>query len=332
MTTYDVYGIGNAIVDKEFEVEDSFFAEQGIEKGMMTLVEREQQVILLQKLNDTYGLKKRSGGGSAANSLYALSQFGGKAFYSCRVANDETGDFFINGLGEHNIQTNTNSQRVDGLSGRCIVMVTPDAERTMHTYLGVSDDISITEMDFDAAKSSEIMYLEGYLVTSDSARSAIIEMKEYAVANNIKTAMTFSDPAMVEYFCDPINEVLGDGVDLLFCNQQEAMTWAGVDTLEAACEALKTKAKQFALTRGSSGSLLYDGEKYIEIAPHSVDVIDTNGAGDMFSGAFLYGITNGLDFATSGKLASLASATVVTQFGPRLEPAAHQEILKKILG
>ncbi|MFK7865686.1 MAG: adenosine kinase, partial [Pseudohongiellaceae bacterium] len=281
MTKYDVYGIGNAIVDKEFEVEDSFFAEQGIEKGMMTLVERDQQVILLQKLNDTYGLKKRSGGGSAANSLYALSQFGGNAFYSCRVANDETGDFFINGLGEHNIQTNTNSQRVDGLSGRCIVMVTPDAERTMHTYLGVSDDISITEMDFDAAKSSEIMYLEGYLVTSDSARSAIIEMKQYAVANNIKTAMTFSDPAMVEYFCDPINEVLGDGVDLLFCNQQEAMTWAGVDTLEAACEALKTKAKQFALTRGSNGSLLYDGEKYIEIAPHSVDVIDTNGAGDM---------------------------------------------------
>ncbi|MFK7863960.1 MAG: PfkB family carbohydrate kinase, partial [Pseudohongiellaceae bacterium] len=149
---------------------------------------------------------------------------------------------------------------------------------------------------------------------------------------NIKTAMTFSDPAMVEYFCDPINGVLGDGVDLLFCNQHEAMTWAGVDTLEAACEALKAKAKQFALTRGSNGSLLYDGEKYIEIAPHSVDVIDTNGAGDMFSGAFLYGITNGLDFETSGRLASLASATVVTQFGPRLEPATHQEILKKIVG
>lgn len=332
MTKYDVYGIGNAIVDKEFEVQDSFFAEHGIEKGMMTLVDRDQQVVLLKELNDTYGLKKRSGGGSAANSLYALSQFGGNAFYSCRVANDETGDFFINGLGEHNIQTNTNSQRVDGLSGRCIVMVSPDAERTMHTYLGVSDDISITEMDFDAAKTSEIMYLEGYLVTSDSARAAIIEMKEYAIANNIKTAMTFSDPAMVEYFCDSINEVLGDGVDLLFCNQQEAMTWAGVDTVEAACEALKKKAKQFALTRGSKGSLLYDGENYIEIEPHSVDVVDTNGAGDMFSGAFLYGITNGLDFATAGKLASLASATVVTQFGPRLEPAAHQEILKKIVG
>jgi sugar/nucleoside kinase (ribokinase family) len=332
MTDYDVYGIGNAIVDKEFEVQDSFFTEHGIEKGLMTLVERDQQVFLLDQLMKTYGLKKRAGGGSAANSLYAVSQFGGKAFYSCRVANDETGDFFIDGLGEHNIKTNITNQRVDGLSGRCLVMISPDAERTMQTYLGVSDDISISEMDFEAAKKSKIMYLEGYLVTSDSAKAAIIEMKEYAIANNIKTAMTFSDPAMVEYFCDAVNEVLGDGVDLIFCNQHEAMKWAGVDTLEAACEVLKTKAKQFAITRGSEGSLLFDGENYIDIDPYPIKVVDTNGAGDMFSGAFMYGITNGLDFATSGKLASLASATLVTQFGPRLEPAAHQEILKKIVG
>lgn len=332
MTNYDVYGIGNAIVDKEFEVQDSFFTEHGIEKGLMTLVDRDQQVFLLDQLMKTYGLKKRAGGGSAANSLYAVSQFGGKAFYSCRVANDETGDFFIDGLGEHNIETNINNQRVDGLSGRCLVMISPDAERTMQTYLGVSDDISISEMDFEAAKQSEIMYLEGYLVTSDSAKAAIIEMKEYAVANNIKTAMTFSDPAMVEYFCDAVNEVLGDGVDLLFCNQHEAMKWAGVDSLEAACEALKTKAKQFAITCGSEGSLLFDGENYINIDPFPVEVVDTNGAGDMFAGAFMYGITNGLDFAASGKLASFASAQVVSGYGPRLEPEAHQEILKKIIG
>lgn len=332
MTKYDVYGIGNAIVDKEFEVQDSFFTEHGIEKGLMTLVDRDQQLFLLDQLMTTYGLKKRAGGGSAANSLYAVSQFGGSAFYSCRVANDETGDFFIDGLGEHNIETNIGEQRVDGLSGRCIVMISPDAERTMQTYLGVSDDISISEMDFDAAKQSEIMYLEGYLVTSDSAKAAIIEMKEYAIANNIKTAMTFSDPAMVEYFCDAVNEVLGDGVDLLFCNQHEAMKWAGVDNLKAACEALRKKAKQFAITCGADGSLLFDGENYIEIEPYPVEVVDTNGAGDMFSGAFMYGITNGMDFATAGKLASYASAEVVSGYGPRLEPAAHQEILKKIIG
>jgi fructokinase len=332
MTKYDVYGIGNALVDKEFEVEEDFFAKHNIEKGLMTLVDHDHQDFLLGQLTETYGLKTRAGGGSAANSLYALSQFGGKAFYSCRVANDETGDFFLNSLGKHNIETNLTDDRVDGTSGRCLVMITPDAERTMQTYLGVSDAISISEMDFDAAKQAKIIYLEGYLVTSPTAKSAIIEMKEFAKQNNIMTAMTFSDPAMVEYFCDAVNEVIGDGVDLLFCNQKEAMTWAGVDTMEAACEAIKKKAKRFAVTRGGKGSLLFDGEKYIEIAPHKVDVVDTNGAGDMYSGAFMYGLTNGLDFETSGKLASLASATVVASFGPRLAPEHHKLIMESVLG
>ncbi|HBJ91181.1 MAG TPA: adenosine kinase, partial [Gammaproteobacteria bacterium] len=139
---YDVYGIGNALVDKEFEITDSFLKDFTIEKGIMTLVDHEQQESLLTELTNRYGIKTRTGGGSAANTLYAVSQFGGNAFYSCRVANDETGDFFMDQLGHHNIETNKNSQRVDGVSGRCLVMVTPDAERTMLTYLGVSDNIS----------------------------------------------------------------------------------------------------------------------------------------------------------------------------------------------
>lgn len=330
MAKYDVYGIGNALVDKEFEVEDAFFDEFNIEKGLMTLVDQEQQEKLLTELTHRYGVKKRAGGGSAANTLYAVSQFGGNAFYSCRVANDEIGDFFLEQLGHHNIETNKNSQRVDGISGRCLVMVTPDAERTMHTHLGVSDNISISEMDFNAALDCEYMYLEGYLVTSPTAKTAIMEMKEFARQNNVPTAMTFSDPSMLEYFLDDVNDVLGDGVDLLFCNQQEAKLWAETDSAEEAFEAMKKKAKRFAMTRGGEGSVLFDGEKTIEIAPHRVSVVDTNGAGDMYSGAFLYGITNGLSFEQAGNLASLASATVVSQFGPRLDPEIHQELLARI--
>ena len=330
MAKYDVYGIGNALVDKEFEVEDAFFDEFNIEKGLMTLVDQEQQEKLLTELTHRYGVKKRAGGGSAANTLYAVSQFGGNAFYSCRVANDEIGDFFLEQLGHHNIETNKNSQRVDGISGRCLVMVTPDAERTMHTHLGVSDNISISEMDFNAALDCEYMYLEGYLVTSPTAKTAIMEMKEFARQNNVPTAMTFSDPSMLEYFLDDVNDVLGDGVDLLFCNQQEAKLWAETDSAEEALEAMKKKAKRFAMTRGGEGSVLFDGEKTIEIAPHRVSVVDTNGAGDMYSGAFLYGITNGLSFEQAGNLASLASATVVSQFGPRLDPEIHQELLARI--
>jgi fructokinase len=327
MSRYDVYGIGNAIVDTEFEVEDIFFEEHNVEKGIMTLVDQEKHASLIAELTNRYGVKKRAGGGSAANTLYAVSQFGGNAFYSCRVANDEVGSYFIEQLGHHNIETNQNNVQVEGASGQCIVMVSPDAERTMNTYLGVSDNISISEMDFDAAKNCKYMYLEGYLVTSDTARSAIIEMKKVATDNGTPTAMTFSDPSMLEYFKDNVNEVLGDGVDLLFCNIQEAKLWSGATSVEEAVAALKTKAKQFALTLGGDGSLLWDGENLIEIAPRRVPVVDTNGAGDMYSGAFLYGITNGMSFPEAGNLASIASATVVSQYGPRLDPKTHQKLL-----
>jgi sugar/nucleoside kinase (ribokinase family) len=125
--------------------------------------------------------------------------------------------------------------------------------------------------------------------------------------------------------------VLGNGVDLLFCNEEEALLWSGKDNIEEACDMMKAKAQQFAITRGPKGALLFDGENFITIAAHDVEAIDTNGAGDMFAGAFLYGLTNGMDFETAGKLASLASANVVSRFGPRLEADMHQEILNKVI-
>ena len=332
MTTYDVYGVGNALVDKEFEVDDSFFEEHKIEKGVMTLVAAEQQQYLVHILEEKYGVRKRAGGGSAANTLYALSQFGGRAYFTCKLANDETGDFYLEQLGDYNIQTNTHNQREHGMSGQCLVMISPDAERTMHTYLGVSENVSTEELNYPAAKVSKYIYLEGYLVTSRSAKAAIIELKRFAEANQVKTAMTFSDPSMLEYFRDDINDVLGDGVDLLFCNETEALLWSGAANIEAACEIMKTKARQFAITRGSEGALLFDGSNYISIAAHKVNAVDTNGAGDMFAGAFLYGITSGKDFATAGRLASLGSATVVSNFGPRLDAALHQQIADEVLG
>ena len=330
MQQYDVYGIGNALVDKEFEVEDQFFIDADIEKGFMTLIEPEKQKELVELLTQRYGLKKRAGGGSAANSMYALSQFGGKAFFSCKVANDESGHFYVKELGHQNISTNLSSPLEEGVTGRCVVMVTPDAERTMLTALGISQLVSVEELDYDAIRLSEYAYVEGYLVTSSSARAAVLELKDHAKEQGVKFALTFSDPAMVEYFRDGINEFIGDGVDLLFCNEKEAMLWSGKDTLEEACKALEQKAAQFAVTRGARGALLFDGANYIDVAPNAVKAVDTNGAGDMFSGAFLYAITQGMDFATAGRLASLASAKVVSQFGPRLKPEQHREILEQI--
>jgi len=322
MAKYHVYGVGNALVDKEFEVEDQFFTDHAIEKGLMTLVDHDQQQRLLEELTQRYGVRKQSGGGSAGNTMYSLSQFGGEAFYACRVANDDIGDYFLEQMGHHNIDTNV-SQREGGMSGLCLVMVSPDAERTMHTYLGVSADISLTDMDFDAAQDSEYIYIEGYLVTSPPAKQAIMELKKFAREKGIKVAMTFSDPAMLEYFRDDINDVLDGGVDLLFCNEKEARLWSGESDTDKACLALQSKAKQFVVTRGPEGALAFDGNEYIAIAGNSVKAVDTNGAGDMFAGAFLYGVTQGWDFARSGKLASLAAARLVTEYGARLPAEEH---------
>ena len=329
---FDVYGVGNALVDKEFEVDDSFFAENNIEKGLMTLVTDEQQQQLLNVLTEKYGITKHAGGGSAANTLYALSQFGGNAFLCCKVANDDTGYFYLKELGHQCIETNIEVQREAGTTGRCLVMISPDAERTMHTFLGISETVSEQEIDFEAVKQSEYVYIEGYLVTSPSAKAAVIALKKFAEANNIKTAMTFSDPAMLEYFLDNVNEVLGTGVDLLFCNQKEVMLWADSEDFATACDKMKSKAKQFVITRGALGALLFDGNDYINIQPHAVKAVDTNGAGDMFAGAFMYALTQGKDFKTAGDFASLASATVVSSFGPRLEAEQHKALVTAAFG
>jgi len=331
MKKYHVYGIGAALVDKEFEVEDSFFEHESIQKGIMTLVDGESQETLLQRLMEKFGLKKRAGGGSAANSIYAISQFGGNTFFSCKVANDEFGDYFVQELGDLNIHTNLGDNREEGVTGKCLVMVSPDAERTMLSYLGISETLSKSEIDVEALKDSEYLYLEGYQVTSDSGREACVYAREIANEHGVKISITLSDPAMVQFFRGGLQDMIGDGVDLLFANDVEAKEWAGKETVEESLEELKKIAKQIVVTRGSEGALLFDGEKTINIAPHSVKAVDSNGAGDMFAGAFLYAVSSGHDFETAGNLASLAAATTVSHFGPRLAAEKHKEIKDQII-
>ena len=330
MKKYDVYGIGNALVDTEFEVTENFLKEQKIEKGCMSLLDEEGHQSLSKILSQDFEVKKQSGGGSAGNSMYALTQFGGKAFYSCKVASDSVGEYFLSELGHNNVETSS-QEKTTGTSGQCLIMITPDAERTMNTYLGVSADLSIAEIDFEAAKNSEYIYIEGFLVSSDSARDAIMELRNFARRFGIKVALTFSDPTVVTHFKDTINDLLTGGVDLLFCNEEELKIWANSDDFEEACSQMSKFAKQFAVTRGSLGATLFDGNEYISIAPNKVKAINTNGAGDMFSGAFLYGITQNYNFKKAGEFASLASSQVVTQFGPRLDPIEHHDLKMKIL-
>ena len=301
-------------VDKEFEVDDAFFAKAGIEKGMMTLIEEDQLASMLATLQAEYGLKKRACGGSAANTIIGASYFGAKAYYTCNVANDEAGEFYVADMQAAGVDTNMNGPRDEGVTGKCLVMVTPDAERTMNTYLGITSELHQKHIDENALAQSEYVYIEGYLVTSELSREAAIRVRELARQNNVKVAMTFSDPAMVQFFKEGITDMIGTGVDLLFCNEQEAKLFTNTDDIDAAIEGLKKVAKTFAITLGSKGAVAFDGEQLHTIAPHSVTAVDSNGAGDMFAGAFLYAITHGHDFAAAGRLASAASAQVVSQF------------------
>lgn len=329
MKKYDVYGMGNALVDIEFSVNDGFLSESGIEKGFMTLVDEERQNTIMKHFNGNGGGKVACGG-SAANTVIGLSYFGGKAFYSCKVADDELGHFYMNDMHSAGVVTNIDGIMEKGVTGKCLVMVSQDAERTMNTYLGISEFLSENDLDIEALKASEYLYIEGYLVTSDTARAAAIKAYQQAKANGVKVALTFSDPAMVKYFSDGLKSMTGEGVDLLFCNREEAMLWTGCESEEAAAEKLKETAEKFCMTLGSEGALLYDGNDYIKIAPNSVSAVDTTGAGDLFAGSFLYGITNGMSFEQAGSLASLASSKVVSKFGPRLKKEDHEVILKDV--
>lgn len=329
---YHVFAMGNALVDTEIEVQDSFLAEMNIDKGMMTLVDEARQHELVSALDGHGKVHRRASGGSACNTIVAAQYFGGQAYYACKVAADDTGEFFVHDLTAAGVDTNMRADKPEGVSGKCLVMITPDAERTMHTYLGISETVSEQELDLDALKASHYAYIEGYLVTSETARPAAIRLREQARANGIKTALTFSDPAMVKFFADGMREMIGDGVDLLFCNEEEAQLFTGTDTTDAALEALKPVAGSVVITCGADGALLFDGTDTHRVDPVSVTAVDTNGAGDMFAGAFLYAITHGHSFAEAGKLASAASAAVVSDFGPRLAPEQHQAIRKQVLG
>ncbi len=325
---YNVYGIGNALVDMEFEVSNEFLQRHEVEKGVMTLVDEDTQFRLIDAINHEETVQNP--GGSAANTVFAISQFGGKAFYSCKVANDRFGDLYLEDMNEAGIDTNFKRQdREDGITGKCLVMITDDAERTMNTYLGITSNLSTQEVDEQAIQNSQYVYIEGYLVASDKGHEAMKATKEIAERNDVKTALTLSDPAIVEGFKERFEEVVGASVDLLFCNEKEAKIYTGKDDLMEAREALKKEARRFVITQGKNGAMIYDGDTFVDIEPYGVNAIDSNGAGDMYAGAFLYGITNGMGYAGAGKLASLAGSRIVSQFGPRLKWHEVQEIKKQ---
>ena len=326
MTSVDLFAIGNALIDQEFKVSDEFLTQHNLQKGTMQLTDGDQQANLYTQLKQSEVYKGQASGGSAANTTVAFSALGGTAFYGCRVGNDALGKIYLDGLNEAGIQTTAKSVS-EGVTGTCMVLVSPDSERTMQTYLGITAELSAEQIDFEPLKTAQWLYIEGYLSTSATARAAVKQAREIARAHGVKIALTLSDPAMVQYAREGLNELLDDGVDLLFCNQQEAMMYTETTTVEDALAKLKLHSKYVVITLSAEGAIISSEQETIRVSSRAVTAVDANGAGDAFAGSFLYALNTGDNLQTAAELAILISSEVVSQFGPRLANQDYAQLL-----
>src|SRR5690554_2188952 len=327
---YHIYGIGAALVDTEITVNDKDLEAMQVDKGVMTLVDETRQEELLTYLAGHLIASHRASGGSGANTIIAASYFGCKNFYSCKVADDENDHFYLGDIKAAGADFPKNAGTAAGITGKCLVMITPDAERTMNTFLGISASLSTAELDPTAIAAADYAYIEGYLVSSDTGRAAAIELARLARETDTRIALSLSDPTMVQFFRDGLNQMIGEGVDLLFCNRDEAMEFTGAESLSEAIRDLRKIAQVAVITLGAEGALVAEGKQVHTLAPCPTHAIDTNGAGDMFAGAFLYALTQGHDLPTAGSFACYAASKVVSQYGPRLLAKQHRQLVQEV--
>ena len=325
MPDYDIYAIGAALVDTEVEVTDSFLAKHAIDKGVMTLVEQSRQAQLVDSLNQNGSKLFKQSGGSACNSVVAAAQLGSKTYFGGKLANDDDGRLYADDLTQAGV-SHAFSPADQGVTGKCLVMVTSDAERTMNTYLGVSDEFAETEINQSALAKSDWFYVEGYLQTDDPRTTVVKSAIEFAKQQGVKVGLSLSDPFVAQLFGDNLKSVIGDGVDLIFCNKDEALAFTGADTIDKAAKELKNYAITFVITDGANGAIFFDGKSLLQVPGVKAKAIDTNGAGDMFAGAFLYAITSGKSYLKAAQLANQAAAKVVERFGPRLDKADFEAL------
>ena len=329
MNRHDIYGIGNALVDIEYAVDETTLAAEGIPKGHMTLVDEERIEMLEVRLRDqsSGSEQRRLSGGSAANTVYAVQAFGGRAFYSCRVAKDETGRRFLSDLAAAGVGT-AGERPSEGQTGRCLTLVTADAERTMTTYLGVSAMLAPEDVDEAQLADSSYLYIEGYLAAADTGTAAAVSAREIAESANVKTSLSLSDPAMVVNCRTGLERMLGNGVDQLFCNEEEALAWAGTDRLDIATTELGDIAPLVYVTLGASGSLAARRGKSQLAAPHPSRPVDTTGAGDIYAGGVFHALLQAAEPVAAARFGNFAAAQLVARHGARLPSIADYATLR----
>jgi sugar/nucleoside kinase (ribokinase family) len=312
---YNVYGVGNALVDIQVRIPDSHLDDIGYPKGIMTLVDEAAQTRVLASLD--HATVTRCAGGSAANTMVGVVDFGGTAAYAGKVGRDEIGEFFLSDMRQLGVKIEV--PQATGQTGTSAVLITPDAQRTMLTHLGLAATLGTDDISAREIQQAQYVYIEGYLFANDNQRAAALKAIKVAKEHGVKVALTISDPFLVGLFRDQFWELIRGPVDLLFCNLEEARSLTGLTDPVDCAQKIHHAAAEVALTLGAEGSLLLHGGQVTPIEGVKVTAVDTTGAGDMYAAGILYGITNGLSWKQAGHLASHAAARVVSQLGARLQ-------------
>lgn len=326
MKTIQLTGIGNALVDLEVRIDEDEFLSFGLSKGTMALTAPERQREMIDILGDRP--IHRSSGGSAANSVIAFAQFGGKGGYNSLLGADALGGFYAQEFAELGI--NLHARQVGGeVTGTCLVMITPDTERTLNTTLAVNTAFSRNELNEHQIKSSEWIYIEGYKLTEEGGADAVENAAFLAKKHGTHVAVSCSDQFIIDVFGDRLRALLKHA-DMVFCNEGEAMALSGERTGDAAFDSLGATYKNLAVTLGTQGSRIqWNGER-VDIPAYAVTPVDATGAGDMYAGAFFYGVLNRYRAEHAGRLASYAASLVVAQMGARLKEN-HLEVRDSVL-
>ena len=312
---YDVYALGNAIVDTEIPVDDDFLSANGLSKGMMTLVSEQRQAALLHRL--TGYVKHGAAGGSAANTAVGVAQFGGRASFTGKIGSDENGELYRLSMAEAGVDFDVD-EIAGAPTGSSLILVTPDAERTMQTHLGASGHLTVADLDEDLIERSQVLYAEGYLFGSPLTEAVVRHAMQAAASAGIRIVMSLSDPAVVANFADAVTHAIRTYADLLLCNEHEAAIYTGRKGREESLRELAKDCPLVFMTCGGDGSLVSDGGEITKVDSYDVPVVDTTGAGDLYAAGVLYGLTHGLSPTQSGKLGSFAAARIVSKVGPRL--------------
>jgi len=311
---FDVVGIGNALVDVIARADDSFIAQESLVKGSMTLIETERAVSLYKALGSAVEMS----GGSAANTMCGVASFGGRAAYIGKVCDDALGQVFGHDLRAVGIAFRPGAPEPDAATGRSIIVVTPDAERTMNTYLGVSSLLCPSDIDVATVAAAKVLYMEGYLYDRDEAKQAFRAAARIAHANGREVSLTLSDSFCVDRHRKDFRSLVADEVDILFGNEDELTSLYEVATFDEAVQLVRRDCALAAITRGAAGSVIVTGDGVLTVPAEEVErVLDTTGAGDLFASGFLYGYTQGMALTECGRLGSVAAAEVISHVGAR---------------